>query len=274
LKHKLTFILFSLIFSFTHAQDKKRIEVSGKIFVAVDDLENVTIYNASSNKGTITNAEGEFKIEVALYDEIRVSALQIIPFKTKVTQPVLDNENLNIFLSERINSLDEVVLLQYGLTGDLQTDIDSAKVFKPLVFSFGSFENFEFPDDQHSKVENIAVGSQNDRIGYQLNGAAIIGGLINAIFKTKENKRKKGDDFKNKIGDEFETPISVLSEKFEADYFVKYFSIPKDQILPFISYLEEKNFDTGLLQEDKELELIDYFFQQSKLFLKSVNEKE
>ncbi|WAC01494.1 hypothetical protein N7U66_16015 [Lacinutrix neustonica] len=145
MKYKLTFFLFIIALSFTQAQDKKRIEVYGKIFVAVDDLENVTIYNASSNKGTITNAEGEFMIEVGLNDEIQVSALQLIPFTTRVTQPVLDNKRLSIFMSERINSLNEVVILQYGLTGELKTDIDSTKVFKPFEFSFGSIDNFELP---------------------------------------------------------------------------------------------------------------------------------
>lgn len=274
MKYKLAFFLALILCSYTEAQEIKRIQVSGKIFVNVDDLENVTIYNASSNKGTITNVNGEFKIEVGLNDEIQVSALQLTPFKTKVTQPVIDNKRLSIFLSERINSLDEVVVLQYGLTGDLKTDADSVKVFKPYEFSFGSFENFDLPDDYHSEVDNIAVGSQNDRIRYQLNGTAIIVSLINVIFKTKERKRKKRENFKNKIGDEFETPISVLSEKFAEDYFIKNFNIPKEQILPFIAKIEQDNFDKNLLREEKELELIEYFHKQSKLFLKSLNEKE
>ncbi|WAC01497.1 carboxypeptidase-like regulatory domain-containing protein [Lacinutrix neustonica] len=232
MKYRLTLLLYILALSFTQAQENNRIEVSGKIFVAVDDLENVTIYNASSNKGTITNVKGEFKLEVALHDEIRVSALQLVPFQTKVTKAVLDNRQLHILLLERVNNLGEVVLLTYGITGDLKTDIDSAKVFKPFEFSFGSFENFELPDDYHSKVDNIAVGSQNDRIAYPLNIKGIIGTLLNGLFKTKDKKRKKRADFKNKIGDAFETPTSVLSEKFEEDYFVKNFNIPEEQVRP------------------------------------------
>ncbi|WP_082041760.1 carboxypeptidase-like regulatory domain-containing protein [Lacinutrix sp. Hel_I_90] len=274
MKYNLTFFLFIMVFCFTQAQDKKRVEVSGKIFVAVDDLENVTIYNTSSNKGTITDAEGEFKIEVGLNDEIQVSAVQLIPFTTKVTQPVLDNKRLSIFLSERINSLNEVVILQYGLTGKLKTDIDSTRVFKPFEFSFESIENFELADDYQTGVDNIAVGSQNDRIRYQLNGTAIIVGLINTLFKTKEEKRKQREEFKNKIGEEFETPISVLSQKFAEDYFIKNFNIPKDQILAFIAFIEESDFDTSLLKEDKELELIEYLHQQSKVFLKMIDERE
>ncbi|WAC01495.1 hypothetical protein N7U66_16020 [Lacinutrix neustonica] len=131
-----------------------------------------------------------------------------------------------------------------------------------------------YRDDYQTGVDNIAVGSQNDRIGYQLNGTAIIVGLINTIFKSKENNRKKHEDLNNKIGEAFETPISVLSEKFAADYFIKNFNIPKDQILPFIAFIEDGNFDTRLLNEDKELELIEYLHQQSKVFLKLVHEKE
>ena len=189
MKHFFLVCAFFASFSF-YAQDDSRVEVKGKIIVDVEDLENITIYNTSSNKGAVTDSIGNFKIKVALNDEIRISSVQLIPFTTKITDAVIDTKVLKIYLKEYINTLDEVVLLPYDLTGDLATDALGAKVSDPIVFNFESFENFEMPDDYHSKVDNIAMGSQNDRIRYQANGMAIVGLLTNWIFKKKKNKKE------------------------------------------------------------------------------------
>ena len=81
------FILFVLcVTGFTvYAQDFKRIEVHGKIIVESNDVYGITIFNTSSNKGTITNDKGEFKLAVRLNDVIEVSALQFQNLKFEVS---------------------------------------------------------------------------------------------------------------------------------------------------------------------------------------------
>ncbi len=263
-------ILFTLIFSLAtfsvFAQDNSRIEVQGKIIVDVDDLENITIYNTSSNKGTVTDSIGDFKLKVALNDEIRISSIQLIPFTTKITEAVVDTKVLKVYLKEYINTLDEVVLLPYDLTGDLETDALDAKLSEPVVFEYGSFEDFEMPDDYHSKVDNIAVGSQNDRQQFQADGIAIIGLLTNWIFKNKKkNKKLKKDK-------SLETPISRISDAFEPSYFVDNYNIPEDKVQPFIGYLEDSKFNFTLLEPNNELKLIEYLYAKSRAFLVLNNE--
>lgn len=265
MKHLILVLIFFISTLSLFAQDNSRIEVKGKIIVDVEDLDNITIYNTSSNKGTVTDSIGNFKIKVALNDEIRISSVQLIPFSTKITEAVIDTKVLKIYLKEYINTLDEVVLLPYDLTGDLATDALDAKVSDQIVFNFESFENFEMPDDYHSKVDNIAVGSQNDRIRYQLDGMAIIGLLTNLIFKKKKNKK----DYKDP---RLETPISIISEKFQPSYFVENYNIPEDKVQAFIGYIEENQFDTTLLEPKNELKLIEYLHTKSKAFLAARNE--
>ena len=76
MKQLILILFFSLTTFFVFAQDNFRIEVKGKIIVDVEDLENITIYNMSSNKGTVTDSVGDFKIKIALNDEIRISSRQ------------------------------------------------------------------------------------------------------------------------------------------------------------------------------------------------------
>jgi len=259
MKHFFLVCVFFASFSF-YAQDDSRVEVKGKIIVDVEDLENITIYNTSSNKGAVTDSIGNFKIKVALNDEIRISSVQLIPFTTKITDAVIDTKVLKIYLKEYINTLDEVVLLPYDLTGDLATDALGAKVSDPIVFNFESFENFEMPDDYHSKVDNIAMGSQNDRIRYQANGMAIVGLLTNWIFKKKKNKKKDVDT-------RLITPISRVSEAFEPSYFIENYNIPEAKVQAFIGFLEQNQFNDTLLEPKNELKLIEYLHTQSKAFL-------
>ncbi|AUC83488.1 carboxypeptidase-like regulatory domain-containing protein [Lacinutrix sp. Bg11-31] len=263
---QLLLVLFLSLATFSvFAQDSTRIEVKGKIIVDVEDLENITIYNTSSNKGTVTDSIGNFNLKVALNDEIRISSVQLIPFTTKITEAVIDTKVLKIYLKEYINTLDEVILLPYDLSGDLTTDALDAKISDPIVFNFESFENFEMPEDYHSKVENMAVGSQNDRIRYQLNGIAIIGGLAKLIFKNK----KKSKDYKDP---RLETPISNISETFKPSYFTENYNIPEEKVQSFIAFLERSQYDTSLLEPKNELKLIEYLHSKSKTFLAIKNE--
>ena len=261
MKPLLFLLFFSLATMSMFAQDVSRIEVKGKIIVDVDDVENITVYNTTSNKGTITDSIGNFVIKVALNDEIRVSSVQLIPFTTKITEPVIDTKVLKIYLKEYVNTLDEVVLLPYDLTGDLATDAKDAKVSDAIVFEFGSFENFEMPDDYHSKVDNIAIGTQNDRQRFQADGMAIIGLLSNWIFK---NKKKRNKD---KVDPRLETPVSSVSYAFRPSYFIENYNIPEDRVQEFIGFIEESHFDDTLLEPKNELKLIEYLFEKSKAFL-------
>lgn len=263
MKHFLLLLIFCVSSFSLFAQNNSRIEVKGRIIVDVDDLENITIYNTSSNKGTVTDSIGNFKIKVALNDEIRISSVQIIPFTAKITNAVIDTKVLKVYLKEYINTLDEVVLLPYDLTGDLATDALDAKVSDPIVFNFESFDNFEMPDDYLSKVDNIAVGTQNDRIRYQLNGMAIIGSLAKLIFKNKDKKNKSP---------KLRIPISSISETFKPLYFTENYNIPEDKVQSFIAYLEKSQYNITLLEPKNELKLIEYLHTKSKEFLAIKNE--
>ena len=51
-----------------NSQTFGRIEVNGKIIVESNDVAGITVFNKSSNTGTITNEKGEFVLKVALND--------------------------------------------------------------------------------------------------------------------------------------------------------------------------------------------------------------
>lgn len=258
--------LYLLIFmyltstTFVVSQNINRVEVSGVIIVKSEDLEGVSVFNTSSNKGTITNEKGKFKIEVALNDELEISALQFRPSKLKITQEIINSKALKVHLIEQVNALDEVVLLPHDLTGDLLTDSEDIKMIKPVNFSFGSFNDFEMPDDYKSAVENTAI-TQSPK--YLMDVGKIINLIMPNFFKGKKKKEKKQN--KRTSVDKY---IPKLSHALEESYFVEHHNIPKNKVKEFILFVEGENFDASLLTPERKMELIEFLNQKSKLFLK------
>ncbi|WGD35347.1 carboxypeptidase-like regulatory domain-containing protein [Olleya sp. YS] len=261
--------IFLLAFTFVNAQDSTRVEIKGKIIVASPDLEGISVYNSSSNQGTVTDANGEFTISAMLNDKINIHALQFKDFNVAVAQDVIDSKQMNVFLVEQVNKLDEVVILSYDLTGILKEDVANAETFNPdmdaIYFGVDDISLYEFSNDQYSKVENLAAMSQNDRIRYQANGMAILSGLVGLIFK-KKNKKKSTDSNVEEV--------SSLGDTYTHEYFTVNFKIPEEKVEAFIAHVETNGFDTKLLENGKEMQLIEYLHKQSQEFLKPVVEKD
>ncbi len=262
------YILFLFSFSFLQAQDSTRVVIKGKIIVNSPDIEGVTIYNKSSNIGTVTDLEGNFEIKGMLNDKINVHSLQFIDFDIVVAQDILDSKQMNIYLVEQINNLDEVVILPYDLSGVLTKDIKDAEVFDTNLEGVQALaldiSAYEFADDQYSKVENYAAMSPNERIRYQANGMALLQGLAGLIFKKKS---------KSKIDNQIKELTGSLQTKYDHGYYTTNFSIPEEKVEAFIAYVETNNFDSELLKKGKELQLIEHLNNQSSQFLKLKVEK-
>ena len=239
------------------SQDPNRIEVFGKIIVDSVDVEGVTVYNTSSNIGTVTDIEGQFSIKVALNDRVEVSALQFEKFVIVINEDIIASKIMTVFLVERINKLDEVVILPYGLTGNLTVDIESVKTFNPdldaLYFGIQNMDEYEFTDDYKSKVENLAMEE-----GRYYNGAdfvQIIGLLVKPIFNSK---KKSISTLSGSYQD--------LTTKYSLSYLEKNLDITEDKISEFVDFVENNGFDKTLIEDGNELQFLEFLIEQSKLF--------
>jgi len=244
------------------SQTVNRVEVNGKIYAQNNDLENVTIYNSSSNKGTITNVNGEFTIKVTLNDVLEISALQFKKGSIKITEEVLSNMYMKISLVENVTELQEVVLLPYDLTGNLVVDTENINLVEPIPFELGNMDHFELPDDYHSKVVNPFMN--NGELMYGLNGMAVLGLLFDTIFKSSNKPKKKNkDEENNKIYDK------RLEDTLGRTYIANNFNISEEKLEAFLAFIENKGINPDLLLDKNRMQLIEFLHQQSALFLKS-----
>lgn len=259
MKHYLLLTVFFLSIISSFSQDVKRVVVNGKI-IAKNDVEGVTIYNSSSNNGTVADVNGDFKIEVTLNDVIEVSALQYVAVEVIITQDVIDSKILRLFLVEELNKLTEVILLPSLLTGEIHLDIDKTEPQRYIEMHFGDLRDMEFAQDQYSEVRNIITSE-----GRYYNGvdfARII--QLNKLFQKKEKPTR--NDLDKKYSDE-------LSKKYSHAFISGNFNIPQNRVNEFIAYVNTKNFDSKLLKDGNEMNLIEYLNIQSKEFLSKENGK-
>ncbi|WP_299337292.1 carboxypeptidase-like regulatory domain-containing protein [uncultured Psychroserpens sp.] len=107
-------------------------DITGKV-VASNDVVGIHVINITALKYTITDDYGRFEIPVHLNDTITVSAVQ---YKTKdivITDSILQAKTMTVYLEDKINELDEVVVGKM-LTGDLLSDIENSDVKRDINF--------------------------------------------------------------------------------------------------------------------------------------------
>lgn len=253
----------SISFS-SFSQNIKRVEVSGKIIVEGNDVAGITVFNTSSNNGTITDEEGMFKIQVTLNDIIEVSALQYQNLKFSVNQAIMDSKKMKLFLIEEINKLDEVIVIDKGLTGNLGADVSDSKHFTPkldaLYFGVKHSSEYDFETDEKTEVSNLGMNYQQQHMINGLNIVNVVDQLLLPLFRSEVTDKKK-------VGVP-DVPIESIKYYFGSEFLVDNFNIPEHRVQEFIQYVEGDNFDYALLNYGKEMEFLEYINQKSIEFLK------
>jgi hypothetical protein len=262
----LTLLFFAISFTTIQSQETKRIEVTGRIVVKNPDVGGVTVYNSSSNRGTITDDEGNFRIKVALNDKIEISALQFKDFVVVIDIEILRSKALTVFLIEEVNKLPEIILLPYGLSGDLPTDVANTTTVNPdldaLYFGLDNLDKIDFTADYLSGIRNTAM--TDNTLYYSADAVKIIGMLFKPIFNSKNKKNK----LLNKNATDKE-----ITKKYSNEYLMERLNIPKTQIVEFVYYVEDSGLDKSLLKNGRELEFLDYLIKRSKEFQSIKNAK-
>lgn len=121
-----TFFLISI----TQAQS---VEIKGKVLVDDDDIEGIHIINITASKFTITKENGDFTIPAKLNDTIIFSAIKYKPKKIMVNADMIKSKILNVYLTELVNQLDEVIVGKV-LTGDLMLDVENSDAKRDINF--------------------------------------------------------------------------------------------------------------------------------------------
>lgn len=266
MQKRLIFLLL-LIPALFFSQQIQRIEINGIITAPVgEDLEGISIFNISSQKGTITNENGEFVLEVGLNDRVLFSALQFQKFTIIVDEGIIDTRQMKIYVNPAVTTLDEIIVRPHDLTGNIQVDVSRIKtvdIESDLSIPWEVMEfDYEFAPDKSTAVENKATNEVPTA------GLNIIG-LVSLIG---EKLFKRGDATNQKLSSLEKAQIqdasyTAIYQRFARDYFTNVLNIPSDQIQNFLYFVTENGFSAELIKENNELRLMDFLEKQSKIYL-------
>ena len=237
-----TFFVLLILISYTlFAQE--RILISGKLLYKNTDLVAANVINNTAQIATITDASGEFKIEMKEGDEIIFSALTIRIKVFKVTPEIMSIKRLEINVEENINALDEVI-------------VTPENVDKFIDLKEEEFKGFDYTQDKSTKVINKLA---DDRQIY--NGIDLVN-LVKLIAKTISSKT---EEEKMKL-----KPSEILPFVFEDSFFKEDLDLQTDEIFGFLEYVDSQLKSADLLKQSQQFLLIDYLIEMSKNYKKNL----
>lgn len=275
---KLLLLFLIIVSPAVFAQETERTKVSGKIYVPTDgDPEGISVYNVSSQKGTITNADGTFEIEIAENDRLQISALQYQSFTVVIDKGIVEQKHMNIFMNPNINQLEEVVVRPYDLSGNIRVDVKEIPTYsitKDWDLSYANLEyGYVFEPDAQTKISGNAAEEalNSNALKNGANILALLGGVAQLLFPEgkeisivakKENLASVGNN---------------LQQRFSKDFVVSTFGIPKEQAVDFLFFAQENGLEKHLLKPENEMELIEFLLKKSNEYKQrgqvEVNEK-
>lgn len=256
-----TLLLFTFFLSMglCTAQVTERSVITGKVAVPVDDEPGgITVFNNTSDQGTVTRNDGRFQIPVALGDEVTFSALPFEEFTVRIDQRILDAGELNVFVSESVTELPEVTVGSPDLSGNIEVDarripVEEAPLPAKKASEINDYE-WEFRADEKTTPENSAMASS-----MRIN-TTDFANLFRGIYSTRfaNNPDAENQDF---------GPLEEdMRRLYDDSFFQENMDIDRKNIYEFILFAEDNGLTKEMLEEENELELIQFLVEQSKNF--------
>ena len=246
------------------AAAQESILLKGKIDAFDLEGTSINIINLTQKTGTINHSNGDFEIQVSQGDTLLFSSILFENVKVAITKKIYVKEYLQVFLKEDVNELAEVNINNYHLTGNLSVDSKAIKVydFPVLSMNFGDVKNARFEsdvNDPQAKPTNIALGESTG-----VDGSINIFGLLSVAAKLAGVG--KGET-------EYRAPMprsnpEEIRKLFTDDFFTETLQIDYDYINDFIFYAYDNGLGALVQEKKNDLELIDFFINQSKNYRK------
>ncbi len=244
------------------AQEVDRVTINGVITAPEgDDVEGVNVYNSSSQRGTVTDADGTFTLDVAENDRVQITALQFQSFTVIVDKGVLDAKQMAIYLNPAVNVLEEVIVRPYDLSGNIRADVARIKTVDLDTEWALDYENLEFEYGFIVDAQTSIRGNKAEEAYY--NGQKPYGGNILGLIGLLLPKKKKRDSSAN--AQEL-LLYNALRQRFSNAYIVETFNIAPSQANDFIYFAEESGVRASMLRAENELELLAFMSEKAEAY--------
>ena len=235
-------IFIFLSFSFVAFSQEKRVILRGKLMYRNSNVIAANVINNTNQNNTITDTNGEFEILAGVGDEIIFSSVEFKIRTVKITKEIMKKNRLVVEVNERVNFLDEVV-------------ISPDNTDKFLDLKEEEFKKVDYIDDKSTAVENEIIRQNQLYRGINIvNVAKLLAKVLRDGKMEQEIKL---------------TPSKALPLVFDKNFFVSDLGLKNFEIIGFLELMDKKQEIKSLLKKNKEFELIEYLFNESKKFKNS-----
>lgn len=258
--------LFILIIHYNSFAQKDRTLIKGILYnSATEPIKNAHIVNLTTKKGTISNVNGTFNIEVKIGDWIEISNIQYFTKKIKIKQGAINEKKLSVYLIELSNLLEEAVIKK-NLKGLLVFDkIENEKDSIPKVDKdYYDFTSMDFTSLDNAIKQAKKMKEKQSAI-YKTDPTKKNAGTTIASIGITNNSAKKKKALRAKLNfkESFPEKLKLLLGE---DFFFLKLKIPKENYYHFLSYCEVFNIE-GLFKNNKHFELLKILLNESKTYL-------
>lgn len=232
--------------------------ISGEVRSDSIPVENVHIINKSSNKGSISDQLGHFKITVNNKDTLIISDIQFENKIIIINQDHLLKKFISINLMELTNELDEVIVKQYD---DMSEELGLPNAGKkPLAKLDRNLNHYS------QKSTPIVI---LEALLFKPGG---IDDIYNIVSGNRKNDRKlKQLMDQDKSMEMNKVHIRSIREHFQDAFFTNTVMINEEQINQFIQFCIPQGI-VGLYEKGRLIEVIDIFLKTKDPYLLSLEE--
>jgi hypothetical protein len=255
------FLLLVLASTSLIAQERKQIQ--GTLSNDFNEpVEGIMVFNTTTLEGTVTNTNGVFYMDVRNGDNLSFSALQFDPFELKITQAIVDKGTAELTLSEGINMLEEVVVMDQTVRVAVKRtqipDIGIDKVSRRNmdVPAVDRIEN-TFSDLRRQPEEMPLNNAALNQSQLRYNGVDIVGLLIALVAKAiLGNNNNLTIELPSMQKERFQKVL--LKNQYSTEYLIDFLNIPEENLYEFMVYAQEEGLNENMLKSENEFQLLQF----------------
>ena len=249
------YLIILLFFTLHITAQQERILVFGVVINDSLTIDNVHVINKSTNKGTVCNDKGEFKIWVKENDTLQFSNIQFRTRSLQINNRHLENKELKINLIQKNNELKEIVL---------KHSENMAKVLGLPNAHKEPLDQVERKLNYYSQASTPVV-----IIATLLGQKGGIDDIYNIVSGNRKNHRLlKTLQDQDEVDSLNQINIRMIRDHFNESFFMDDIQIPKKEINSFLLYCLPRDIII-LYNKKKYLEIINIFLAESGEFKKN-----
>ena len=254
------YLIFFLLVGFFAQAQENRIIISGVVKNDSIPIENVHIINKTSQKGSISNKMGQFKISVTDKDTLMISDIQFQNKLMVINRNHMVEKFITINLFELNNELDEVIVQQYD---DMSEELGLPNAGKKPL----------------NKLDrNLNHYSQKSTPVVILQALLFKPGGIDDVYNIVSGNRKRDRKLKQLIqADQLSASkkqyVKKIREHFQDDFFVNSVKIQKEHIDSYIYFCLPQGI-MNLFDKGRLIEVIDILLKSKESYFENLESTE